>query len=89
MVNSPSKVSRLLVVSVTDCLLHVFDLFTHAKLADIPLPSQPHELVIDEDRRPHLAYISVPYRDGFYQHEKNFCINFRFDAFFFYLACFR
>ena len=57
--------TRLFVVSVVHSCIEIFDLNTQKKTGEISVPAQPHEIIIDS-HHPHVAYVSIPYREGIY-----------------------
>jgi len=61
--------TRLLVISMKDSVLQVFDLATEKKITEITLPAHPHEVLVDPHHR-HLAYVTISYRDGVYNDYK-------------------
>lgn len=57
--------TRLLVVTVTNSLIEIFDLKNDKKIGEIEVPNRPHEIVIDNNNE--LAYVSISYREGIYK----------------------
>jgi DNA-binding beta-propeller fold protein YncE len=56
--------TRLFVVSVKNSIIEIYDLKTEKKVGEINVPDQPHEIEIDSHQ--HLAYVTIPYRQGIY-----------------------
>ncbi len=58
--------TRLAVICSGKSVLQIFDLSTKEKIQEIPLPNRPHEILVYR----HMAYVSITYRDGRYNHYK-------------------
>ena len=64
-VDYTANMTRLVVVTLKNGVIEIFDLQTHKKVGEIDVPTQPHEIILDPNHR-HLAYVTVPYREGVY-----------------------
>ena len=58
--------TRVVVVTMVNSAIEIYDLKTQKKVGEIDVPHRPHEIVIDPRHR-HIAYVIITYRDGIYR----------------------
>ncbi|CAF0848252.1 unnamed protein product [Adineta steineri] len=63
--DSENMPHRLYVVTLDKSLIEIFDLHDQTKIGEINVPARPHEIIMDPHYK-HLAYVSIPYREGVY-----------------------